>query len=186
MRIVTRRDLDAGAQASQITHAGFQFAVENPIQFQDWYKNSNYVALLSVSDEEELLALAEKLRQRDVRVSIFHEPDFGNQATSFAIEPCDIGRKLTSHLPLAFRELSPSSKKDPIVFHYNKAHNQDETIPPWIVKHKGQSHYVHHLDSKTGFSTKETPDNLHTKGSLKFKGDLKIIEEKDKTVALIT
>lgn len=44
-----------------------------------------------------------------------------------------------------------------IIFAYNKAHNQDQTIPPWIIKHKGETHYIHHLDSKVGFSTKETP-----------------------------
>jgi hypothetical protein len=129
-----------------------------------------------------LLKLADKLRDRGVRVSVFYEPDLNNQATSIAVEPSDIARRLTSHLPKSFNE----SKKDPIVFHYNKAHNQDQSIPPWVVKHKGKSYYVHHLESKTGFSTKETPDNSHTKGSLKFKGKLEIIEEDDKTTALIT
>lgn len=64
-----------------------------------------------------------------------------------------------------------------IVFHYNKKHNVDQTIPTWIVKHKGKTYYVHHLDSEVGFSTKETPDNDHTKGSLQFKGKLQIVED---------
>jgi len=61
-----------------------------------------------------------------------------------------------------------------IVFHYNKAHNQDSTIAPWIVKAKGQTHYVHHFTSEVGFSTKETPDNPHTKASLMLRGTLEI------------
>lgn len=64
-----------------------------------------------------------------------------------------------------------------IVFHYNKAHNTNPEIPCWIIKHKGITYYVHHLDSKVGFSTKETPDNPHTKGALQFKGKLRIIEK---------
>lgn len=55
-------------------------------------------------------------------------------------------------------------------------HLSDSTIPMWVVKCKGETYYVNHLDSKVGFSTKETPDNPHTKGSLKFKGKLSIDE----------
>lgn len=62
-----------------------------------------------------------------------------------------------------------------IVFHYNKQHNIDPSVPPWVVKCKGETHYVQHLDSEVGFHTKETPDNEHTKGALKFKGELRIV-----------
>ena len=72
-----------------------------------------------------------------------------------------------------------------IVFHYNKAHNTNQSIPVWIIKHKGNTYYVHHLDSKVGFSTKETPDSDHTKGSLLFKGKLKIVEQNENIVAMI-
>ena len=72
-----------------------------------------------------------------------------------------------------------------IVFHYNKAHNTDSSIPTWIIKHKGQTYYVNHMDSKVGFSTKETPDNEHTKGSLMFKGRLSIVEKEGQTIAII-
>ena len=70
-------------------------------------------------------------------------------------------------------------KKREIVVHYNKKHNQDQSVPPWVVKTKGKSYYVNHIDVSegVGFSTKETPDNPHTKGSLKFKGKFKIIVE---------
>lgn len=72
-----------------------------------------------------------------------------------------------------------------VVFHYNKAHNQDQTIPPWVIKHKGQTYYVNHLDSKVGFSTKETPDSEHTKASLMFRGKLSIVEQDGQTIAII-
>ena len=73
----------------------------------------------------------------------------------------------------------------PIVFHFNKMHLQDSNIPMWTLKHKGQTYYIHHMESLIGFSTKETPDNQHTKGSLKFKGKLKIFETNNETHALV-
>lgn len=72
-----------------------------------------------------------------------------------------------------------------IIFHFNKKHLEDATFPMWVVKSKGETYYVNHLDSKVGFSTKETPDNEHTKGSLKFKGKLTIITNEDRTVNAI-
>ena len=55
----------------------------------------------------------------------------------------------------------------------------DPTIPMWVLKSKGQTHYVEHVDFiDVSFSTKETPDNPHTKGSLKFKGYLTIEDGK--------
>lgn len=75
---------------------------------------------------------------------------------------------------------------DRIVFHYNKAHNQDpENIPPWTIKHKGQTHYCWHLESRIGFSTKETPDNDATKGSIQFRGTLELLTVDGRLHALI-
>ena len=70
------------------------------------------------------------------------------------------------------------SKKKDIIFHFNKKHLQDPSIPMWVIKYKGKTYYVNHVDVSegVGFSTKETPDNPHTKGSLKFKGNLELIE----------
>jgi len=59
-----------------------------------------------------------------------------------------------------------------VVFHYNKKHNEDQSIPPWVLKVKGQSFYVNHVEVSPGigFSTRETPDNPHTKATLLFNG----------------
>lgn len=104
LRIVTRRDIHPGAQIAQSAHAMSQFAVEHPVEFKDWYQNSQYVACLSIEDESSLMAFAEKLTQRGIKFSIFREPDYNNQATSIAIEACDQARRLTSNLRLAQKE----------------------------------------------------------------------------------
>lgn len=78
-----------------------------------------------------------------------------------------------SNTKVILEDLTPNR----VVFHFNKAHNQDpENIPTWIVKHKGKTHYVHHLESEVGFHTKETPDSEHTKGALQFKGRIRIVD----------
>lgn len=56
------------------------------------------------------------------------------------------------------------SKNREIIFHFNKKHLEDSTIPMWVIKYMGQTHYINHLnvDKGVGFSSKETPDNPHT------------------------
>ena len=62
------------------------------------------------------------------------------------------------------------------MFHFNKKHLEDETIPMWVIKTHGESFYVNHVTSQLNWSTKETPDNERTKGSIKFKECLLTID----------
>jgi hypothetical protein len=73
------------------------------------------------------------------------------------------------------------------VFHFNKAHLADQSIPMWVLKFKGQTIYVDHVDMDpgVGFHTKETPDNPHTKGSIRFRAKLSTEEVEGKTHARI-
>jgi hypothetical protein len=63
------------------------------------------------------------------------------------------------------------------VFHFNKKHLEDQTIPMWVLKTHGETFYVNHVDCTVPWSTKETPDNSHTKGSIKVKDVLLQIDE---------
>jgi hypothetical protein len=56
-----------------------------------------------------------------------------------------------------------------VVFHFNKGHLENPKIPMWIIKVGGASHYVNHVTADCPWTTKETPDNPSTKGSIKFK-----------------
>ena len=47
----------------------------------------------------------------------------------------------------------------------------------WVVKSHGVTFYVNHVTAEVPWSTKETPDNSHTKGSLKFKNCKLIIDD---------
>lgn len=65
------------------------------------------------------------------------------------------------------------------MFHFNKKHLEDATIPPWVFKVDGETFYVHHANfENVTFSTKETPSNPHTKAALKIKGNI-IFDTKD-------
>ncbi len=55
----------------------------------------------------------------------------------------------------------------------------------WAVKAKGKTYYVNHFTSEIPFSTKETPDNSHTKGSIKIKECLLTIDSDNNATASI-
>lgn len=55
------------------------------------------------------------------------------------------------------------------MFHFNKKHLEDPTIPMWVVKTQGKTFYVNHVNCNLPWSTKETADNPHTKGSIKIR-----------------
>lgn len=54
---------------------------------------------------------------------------------------------------------------------------EDSTIPMWVVKARGETYYVHHVNCSVPWSTKETPDNAHTKGAIKIKDCLLSIDD---------
>ena len=60
---------------------------------------------------------------------------------------------------------------------------KDSSIPMWVLKFKGETHYVNHVDFDAPCSTKETLDNEHTKGSIKFKNVKLIISDGCATIS---
>jgi hypothetical protein len=56
-----------------------------------------------------------------------------------------------------------------IDFHFNKKSLEYDFIPMWVVKARGKTFYVNHVECQTGFTTRETPDHPSTKGSIRVK-----------------
>jgi peptidyl-tRNA hydrolase len=104
--VVTRRDISPGYQGVQSQHALRQFTAEHPERDAEWFKNSNYLAWLSVEDEVELMRLITSAQDIGLRWSAFREPDVGGQITAIAIEPHPKAAELCRGLPLALRELN--------------------------------------------------------------------------------
>lgn len=46
--------------------------------------------------------------------------------------------------------LQITERKEPITFHFNKKHLEDPTVPMWVVKCRGDTYYVHHVDVEPG------------------------------------
>jgi len=95
--------LSFGQQAVQAMHALRQFVHDHSEVDRCWFEQSNYIGLLSVNNENDLYRLIETAEQRNIRFSIFKEPDIGNQITAIALEPCKESKKMCSQLKLALK-----------------------------------------------------------------------------------
>lgn len=103
MYIITRSDLEPGYQAVQSGHAAIQYVFEHPECARNWFDNSNYLGFLSVNNEQDLLNLIKRAEEKEIKFSIFREPDIDNQITAIALEPGSISKKLCSNLRLALK-----------------------------------------------------------------------------------
>lgn len=104
--LVTRRDIAPGYQAVQSCHAIRQFTAEHPEVDSEWFTKSNYLALLSVADEKELMRLIVAADDHGLKWSAFREPDVGGAITAIAIEPHPKAQELCKSLPLALKDMS--------------------------------------------------------------------------------
>lgn len=101
--MIAREDLGAGYMSVQAMHAAIQFQHDYPEHATVWYKKSNYLGFLSVSNEDELGRLIRKATDLGIRFSVFREPDINDQITAIALEPGVLSKKLCSSLKLALR-----------------------------------------------------------------------------------
>jgi hypothetical protein len=81
-----------------------------------------------------------------------------------------------------FKEYPLEVESKNIDFHFNKKSMEHEFIPMWVVKAKGKTYYVHHMECLAGFTTRETPDNPKTKGSLRVKRGTLVIDAEGNAV----
>lgn len=105
LRVVTRRDLPIAYQAVQSGHAAIDFQHEHAVEAKEWQTKSNYLAFLTVADEQELIKLATKAILMGIKHTVFREPDINNEITAIAFEPSDAARKLTSSCALLGKEV---------------------------------------------------------------------------------
>lgn len=86
---------------AQSCHVCFSFSQEHPELTKDWMFKSNYIAILEVANEEELIKLIDRALTKNIKHSIFRESDMSDQITAVALEPSILAKKLCSSLPLA-------------------------------------------------------------------------------------
>lgn len=102
--MITREDLNKGLQSVQSGHAAIQYIFEHPECAKNWFDNSNYLAFLAVSNEQDLINLTEKAIEKNIKFSIFREPDIDNAITAIALEPGIKSKKICANLKLALKE----------------------------------------------------------------------------------
>ena len=102
--VVSRRDLKPGVQASQSLHSSHQFLFEHPTLSKNWFINSNYLVLLSVENEQQLVDLTLKLSHLNIPFSKFYEPDLNNELTSVSFLSDSVTKRITSGMPLLLKE----------------------------------------------------------------------------------
>jgi hypothetical protein len=71
---------------------------------EDWHRESSYLVLLSVPDENELNALQARIEALDHPYSAYHEPDFDGALTALSIAPSPVIQRLLSAYPLTGKE----------------------------------------------------------------------------------
>lgn len=103
---MVREDISVPQQAIQSGHAAIQFQHDHPEIARQWHEQSKYLAYLSAHNESHLKELIYKAEIRNIKYSIFTEPDIGDEITAIALEPSDASRRLCSSLPLAMKSFN--------------------------------------------------------------------------------
>lgn len=98
--IITRSDLPPGLRSAQLIHAFREFQELHPEIERSWYRNSNNIVTLEVSDEAALRALCSLALEQDIEFASFLEEDLNDQMTAIAMAPC--AKRHLRRLPKAF------------------------------------------------------------------------------------
>ena len=104
--VIIRSDMSYGQQAVQGGHAAIQFQHDHPQIATQWHEESKYLAYLSAHNESHLKELMFKADIKQIKYSVFTEPDIGDEITAIALEPSDAASKFCSSLPLAFKSFN--------------------------------------------------------------------------------
>lgn len=87
--VVTRADLPGsfGFKAAQLCHAAREFVKEHSGIEQNWFEISNHIGILEVENTWELISLVDLAIERNIKFSMFNEPDLDGSLTAVTFEP---------------------------------------------------------------------------------------------------
>jgi peptidyl-tRNA hydrolase len=102
--VAVRSDLPQGAQFAQSNHATAQFAAEHPAVHQQWFRDSNWLIIVTVPNEGQLYMLESMALTLGLKHSLVREPDMGDVATAIALEAGPMAKRLCAQFPLAGKE----------------------------------------------------------------------------------
>lgn len=103
--ILVRGDLPVGLQMAQAVHAAIEASESySDIRYEEWYRDSNTVVVLSVADLgslETIVGLLNRLIGFNTVIHEFHEPDLDNELTAVSMVLRRDQFPLLESLPLA-------------------------------------------------------------------------------------
>jgi peptidyl-tRNA hydrolase len=86
---------------AQAIHGAFLFAKNHPEVTHTWLEDSQYLIVVSVPSESDILEIEKKALTHNLKYSIWSEPDLDNEITAIALAPGSTAARLCSNLPLA-------------------------------------------------------------------------------------
>lgn len=104
MYVVVRGDLPPGLRAAQAGHAVAEVCLYHASTAYGWNSDpdGNYLIILEVADEKELLNAYAFIRCHGIQQQAFREPDLDNEMTAFAALPSPELNYVFAHFPLAY------------------------------------------------------------------------------------
>lgn len=88
---------------AQAMHAAIDYCMKHSPG--EWWRLSNTLVVMEVSDESEILKLESKAIARGIKYALFREPAMDNVATAIALDPeNELSRKITGGIRLAMRD----------------------------------------------------------------------------------
>lgn len=100
---MVRRDLLPGQILAQTVHAAFNFSQDYPLLTENWMNISNYICILEIDNEHELVKLYQEVKNKNISSSCYIEPDLNKSMTAIALAPCPQSKKVCSKLKLALK-----------------------------------------------------------------------------------
>lgn len=83
--LFVRKDLTIEAQLVQSSHAALEMGLQLLLEKKPI--KTSFLILLAVKDQDELLAIKEKLEFKDIEHHMFYEPDYNLGYTAICTEP---------------------------------------------------------------------------------------------------
>ncbi len=97
--------MDPGYQIPQAIHAAVHWCMTYPSESQIWFKESDYLVVLNIDNEEKLIELLNKAEQLNIKSVGFREDDLDGQYTAIALGPGKQTKKICQSLKLALSYL---------------------------------------------------------------------------------
>lgn len=98
-------ELSAGYQVAQVAHVTADWIKANPELSDKWHATSNSIIVVETETSEALSHLLENAKLKGIGVTVFREPDLGDEITAIAFAPGNATRKLLANFPLAGKKI---------------------------------------------------------------------------------